>query len=54
MQLMHQVHNIKCCLRTRPEVEQAIVPAESVIGPSRPVTQSQTGTVVHPPDRLRY
>ena len=40
-------------LRTRSEVEQA-VPAETVIVPSRPVTRSQTGTVVRPPDRLRY
>jgi len=40
-------------IRTHSEVEQT-VPAETVIAPSRPVTRSQTGTVLRPPDLLRY
>ena len=49
-----QVRRNHANLRTRSEIEQAVIPAESIAGPSRPVTQSQTGTVVNPPDRLRY
>ena len=41
-------------LRTRSEAEETIVPTQSFVGPNRPVARSQTGTVVHPPDRLRY
>ena len=48
-----QLRRNRSHLRTRSEVEQA-VPAETVIAPSRPVTRSQTGTVVRPPDRLWY
>ena len=49
-----QVRRNRANLRTRSEIEQAVIPAESIAGPSRPVTRSQTGTVVNPPDRLRY
>ena len=41
-------------LRIRSEPEHATTSAEPTISQSRPVTRSQTGTVVHPPDRLRY
>ena len=41
-------------LRIRSESEQTVTPAEPAISQNRPVTRSQTGTALHPPDRLRY
>ena len=49
-----QVRRNRSHLRTRSEDEQGVVPAKSVVGTTRPVTRSQTGTIVRPPDCLRY
>ena len=49
-----QVRRNRSHLKTCSEDEQTVVPAESVVGTTRQVTWSQTRTVVHPPDRLRY
>ena len=49
-----QVRRSRSHLRTHSEDEQAVVPAEPVVGTARPVTWSQTETVVYPPDHLRY
>ena len=49
-----QVRRNRSHFRTRSEDEQVVVPAEPIVGTVRPVTRSQTETVVRPPDCLRY
>ena len=42
-------------LRIHSEPEETVTSAEpTAISQSRAVTRSQTGTVIHPPDRLRF
>ena len=41
-------------LRIHSKPEETVTSAEPTISQSRAVTRSQTGTVIHPPDRLRF
>ena len=47
-----QLRRNRSHLRVRSELDSA--PDESTSMPSRPLTRSQTGTTIRPPDRLRY
>ena len=49
-----QVRRNSTHLRIRTEVPMSTAEEESPTMPNRPVTRTQLGTVIRPPDRLRF
>ena len=46
--------HLRITTNTHDNLEESVASEEAPSASYRPVTRSQTGTVIHPPDHLRY